>query len=233
MMGNRVQDPRADSKSSAELYRAQPGRKAPSPRRPFLLRYLTGCRKWQDKAHREVSPHPTPEGLGRPPAPSPDSLEGNGAWHYRAPGPLQRTIHRPHLVLPGARSWWAPLTARTGALYEQCNHMGTQAPAFRSGKRCAASSLPPTPFQGSKGSQAWPVVVAPHWVAERAVVTAHLDPIIRPGLEAASATSSVKLEAGLGGERRGRESASATEAGRRASRSSLPLGAIRALCVTL
>lgn len=76
-------------------------------------------------------------------------------------------------------------------------------------------------------------MVALQWVAERAVVTAHLDPIIRPGLEAASATSSVKLEAGLGGERRGRESASATEAGRRASGSSLPLGAIRVLCVTL
>lgn len=88
-------------------------------------------------------------------------------------------------------------------------------------------------FQGSKGSQAWPVVVAPRWLAERAVVTAHLDPIIRPGLEAASAASSVELEAGLGGERRGRESASATEAGRSASRSSLPLGATRALRVTL
>lgn len=150
MLGNRVQDPRADSKSSAELYRAQPGRKAPSPRRPVLLQYLTGCRKWQDSAHREVPPHPTPEGLGGPPAPSPDSLEGNGAWHYRAPGPLQRAIHRPHLVLPSARSWWAPLTARTGALYEQCNHMGAQAPAFRSGKRCAASSLPPPPILGEQ-----------------------------------------------------------------------------------
>lgn len=75
--------------------------------------------------------------------------------------------------------------------------------------------------------------MAPRWLAERAVVTAHLDPIIHPGLEAASATSSVKLEAGLGGERRGRESASATEAGRSASRSSLPPGAIRALRVTL
>lgn len=75
--------------------------------------------------------------------------------------------------------------------------------------------------------------MAPRWLAERAVVTAHLDPIIHPGLEAASATSSVKLEAGPGGERRGRESASATEAGRSASRSSLPPGAIRALRVTL
>lgn len=65
------------------------------------------------------------------------------------------------------------------------------------------------------------------------VVTAYLDPIIRPGLEAASAASFVKQEAGLRGELRGRESASATEAGRSASRSSLPLGAIRALRVTL
>lgn len=161
VMGNRVRGPRADSKCSAELRRAQPGRKAPSPRRSFLLRYLTGCRKWQDKKHKQVPhTHSTPEGPGRPPAPSPDSLEGNGAWHSRTPGPPQRAIHRPHLVLPAARSWWAPLTARTGALYEQCNHMGAQAPAFRSGKRCAASSLSPPPhprlfrFQGSRGSQA-------------------------------------------------------------------------------
>lgn len=225
---------RADSKSLAELCRAQSERRAPSPRRSFLLWYLTDCRKWQDKAHREASPH-TPESPGRPPAPSPDSLEGNGAWHYWAPGPPQRAIHRPHLVLPAARRWWAPLTARTGALYEPCNHMGAQAPAFRSGKRCAASSLfPPLfRFQGSKGSQAWLVVAAPRWLAERARVTAHLDPIIRPGLEAASAASSVKQEAGLGGERRGRESASTPEVGRSASRSSLPLGAIWALSVTL
>lgn len=113
--------------------------------------------------------------------------------------------------------------------------MGSQAPAFRSGKRWAASFLshPPFRFQGSKGSQAWLVVVRPTGVQRGPVVTAHLEPIIRPALEAASAASSVKQEAGLGGERRGRESASATEAGRSASRSSLPLGAIRALRVTL
>lgn len=85
----------------------------------------------------------------------------------------------------------------------------------------------------SKGSQAWPVAAAPRWLAGWAEVTAHLDPIIRPGLGAAAAASSVKQEARLGGERRGRESASATEAGRSTSRSSLPPGAIWALRVTL
>ena len=83
------------------------------------------------------------------------------------------------------------------------------------------------------GSQARLVVAAPHWLARRTGVKAHLDPIIRPGLEAASAASSVKQEAGLGEERRGRESASATKAGRSTSRSSFPPGAIWALCVTL
>lgn len=55
--------------------------------------------------------------------------------------------------------------------------MGAQASAFRSGKRCAASSLFPRlfRFQGSKSSQAWPVVAAPRWLAERAIVTAHLE----------------------------------------------------------
>lgn len=126
------------------------------------------------------------------------------------------------------------LTARTGALYEQCNHMGAQAPAFGSGKRCVAASL----FLRSPGSREHglpgpAVVAAPRWLARRTGVTAHLDPIIRPGLGAASAASSEKQEAGLGEERRGRESASATKAGRSTSRYSFPPGVIWALRVTL
>lgn len=94
-------------------------------------------------------------------------------------------------------SWWALLTARTGALYEQCNHMGAQAPAFGSGKRCVAASL----FLRSPGSREHglpgpAVVAAPRWLARRTGVTAHLDRIIRPGLGAASAASSVKRRLG-------------------------------------
>lgn len=115
--------------------------------------------------------------------------------------------------------------------------MGSQAPAFRSGKRCAAPSLsppaPPLDSRGAKAPRPGPWRWRPAGVQRGPIVTAHLDPIIRPGLEAASAASSVKQEAGLGGERRGRESASATEADRSASRSTLPLGAIKALRVTL
>lgn len=204
-MGNREQTA-SRRLSCAELSLE---RRSPSQRRSVLLWYLTGCRKWQDKAHREVPPprpH-TPEGPGRPPAPSSDSLEGNSAWHYWAPGLPQRAIHRPHLVLPAARSWWAPLTARTGALYEQCNHMGAQASAFRS-KRCAASSLFPLLFR-FQGEQRLPGLAcgggAPLACREGHSHSSPRDPIIRcPGLEAASAASSVKQEAGLGGERRGK-----------------------------
>lgn len=48
------------------------------------------------------------------------------------------------------------------------------------------------------------MVAAPRWLARRTGVTAHLDPIIRPGLGAASAASSEKQEAGLGEEQRKR-----------------------------
>lgn len=112
--------------------------------------------------------------------------------------------------------------------------MGAQAPAFGSGKRCVAASL----FLRSPGSREHglpdpAVVAAPRWLARRTGVTVHLDQIIHPGLGAASAASSVKQEAGLGGERRGRQSAAATKAGRSTSRSSFPPGAIWALRVTL
>lgn len=188
----------------------------------------------QDKAHREVpSHHPRGPGGYRQPLPQ-------RAWRETAPGTVRlRVLHRGRFTgrtwcsgPPG--SWWALLTARTGALYEQCNHM-----ARKHGLSVLGSAVQPhlcpsaLQVPGSIGSQAWPVVVAPRWLAGRARVTAHLDSIIRPGLGAASAASSVKQEAGLGGERRGRESASATEAGRRTSRSSLPPGAIWALRMTL
>lgn len=35
--------------------------------------------------------------------------------------------------------------------------------------------------RGSKGSQAWPVVAAPRWLAERAIVTAHLETRLSAG----------------------------------------------------
>lgn len=77
------------------------------------------------------------------------------AWRGTAPGTVGLwVLHRGRFTgrtwcsrPPG--SWWALLTARTGALYEQCNHMGAQALAFDSEKRCVAASL----FLRSPGSR--------------------------------------------------------------------------------
>lgn len=85
--------------------------------------------------------------------------------------------------MPGAAgSWWALLTARTGAHYVEANHMGAQAARLsilRSA--CAAASL----SLGARGAQE-------HRVPGRARFKARRGSAVRPGLGAASSASPVK-----------------------------------------
>lgn len=73
--------------------------------------------------HKEVSPRAELLTTG----PFPRDPCGQGRLVPQGPGPPQRAIQRRHLVPGTAGSWWALLTARTGAHYVESNHMGAQA----------------------------------------------------------------------------------------------------------
>lgn len=143
---------------------------------------------------------------------------GNGRLVPQARSPPQRAIQRRHLVLAAAGSWWARLTARTGAHYVASNHMGAQAAwlSVLSSAGAAASLSLRARVPGLACGRGARLSSA------RAGLTARLGSIIRPRLPAAVSASPVQPEAGQGGDGGGRESASRKEAGTGYERRPLP-----------
>ncbi|KAB1262838.1 hypothetical protein Cadr_000021153 [Camelus dromedarius] len=104
-----------------------------------------------------------------------------GAWYL---GPWRR-----HLVPGASGSWWALLTARTGAHYVESNHMGAQAARLSVLRSAyAAASVP----LGSRDAREHRASGFTGGRSLRARFKARLGSIIRPRLGAASSESPAK-----------------------------------------
>ena len=161
-----------------------------------------------------------PLGLRRLTAgPFPREPWGKGRLVPQGPGPPQRAIQRRHLVPAAAGSWWAFLTARTGAHYVESNHMGAQAARLSIlSSAYAAASL----SLGARGARECLVPGS-----RQGQIQSSGGSVMRRGLEAASSASPVQPGPGWGGGGRGeqeegrKESASGKEAAASASPSLL------------